>query len=161
MIKFIIGIAVVVFSTYIGRLFSRRYKRRKDFFQAFDSFNHRFLSELGYSKRPIGELCASIETKGEFFELVNTVIRQRTAHRGTPADLTQFHYLSQEEREFTREYFSIFGKGDTASQKGYFTQAGNSISSLKTKAEDEYKKYSDLYTKLGFLCGLAIMVILI
>jgi stage III sporulation protein AB len=161
MIKFIIGIAVVVFSTYIGRLFSRRYKRRKDFFQAFDSFNHRFLSELGYSKRPIGELCASIQTKGEFFELVNTVISNRVARRSSPIDLGEYQFLSQEEKGFTSEYFSVFGKCDTASQKGYFTQAGNSISSLKTKAEDEYKKYSDLYTKLGFLCGLAIMVILI
>ncbi len=161
MIKFIIGIAVVVFSTYIGRLFSRRYKRRKDFFQAFDSFNHRFLSELGYSKRPIGELCASIQTKGEFYDLVNAVMSQRAARRSSPADLAEYYFLSQEERGLTREYFSVFGKGDTASQKSYFSQAGNSISSLKTKAEDDYKKYSDLYTKLGFLCGLAVMVIIV
>jgi stage III sporulation protein AB len=119
------------------------------------------LEEIIYTKRPFEEFCQKRITTGEFSELLIEELTRRAKRRTMPIDLTEYSFLSQDEKQFFTEYFSAFGRGDSLSQKGYFTQAGNRLESLKLKAEEECKKYVELYTKMGFLCGLALLIILI
>ena len=55
----------------------------------------------------------------------------------------------------------MIGKGDSNSQKNYFTSVKETLSKLKKEAEENNKKYGDLYVKLGFLCGLLILILVI
>jgi hypothetical protein len=55
----------------------------------------------------------------------------------------------------------MVGKGDSASQSAYFTSVKGTLGEYKRKAAEECAKYGDLYLKLGFLCGLMILVIII
>ena len=161
MVRFLVGVLLVVFSTFCGNLLSVRYKRRKVFFQQAADFNEGFLEEIVYTKRPFEEFCQKRRFTGEFAQLLSDELARRARKRTTPLDLSEYTYLDRDERTFFAEYFSAFGRGDSLSQKGYFTQAGNRLQALKIKAEDESKKYVELYTKMGFLCGLAILIILI
>ena len=161
MVRFLVGVLLVVFSTFCGNLLSVRYKRRKVFFQQAAAFNEGFLEEIVYTKRPFEEFCQKRRFTGEFAQLLSDELARRARKRTTPLDLSECTYLDRDERTFFSEYFSAFGRGDSLSQKGYFTQAGNRLQALKIKAEDESKKYVELYTKMGFLCGLAILIILI
>ena len=161
MIRFLLGIFIVLFTTFCGNLLARKYKRRKTFFQEAATFNEGFLEELVYTKRPFEEFCQKRHFVGEFSQLLSEELTRRARKRTTPLDLTEYTFLDRDERGFFSEYFSAFGRGDSLSQKGYFTQAGNRLQALKTKAEDDNKKYVELYTKMGFLCGLAILSVLI
>ena len=161
MVQFAVGLAVVIFSTYCGRAMAKRYKLRKCFFSEMWEFNTQFLTELGYGKRPLQELILSYPTKGEFVWLLSEVLRGRFERKKMPADLSTYAYLTDDEKRFILEYFQVLGKGDAHSQKLYFSQAGNSLQSLKIKAADEYGKKAELYTKLGFLAGLAILIIVV
>ena len=76
-------------------------------------------------------------------------------------DETSFHFLSQEEKLFVDNYFLMLGRGDSVSQKGYFSSVKEKIVGLRNRAESEAKKYGDLYIKLGFLCGLLILILIV
>ena len=76
-------------------------------------------------------------------------------------ELTEFTFLKEEERRFTENYFLMLGRGDSVSQKGYFTSVKEQLCKLQVSAENSSKKYGDLYIKLGFLCGLLILILII
>ncbi len=159
--KIIVGIAVVVFTTYCGWFLSRKYRRRKKFFFDMQEFNLCFLEEIGYAKRPFEVFCARRHYTGEFGELIEDVLTRRAEKKTTKMPMDEYTFLSLDERAFVGEYFQTVGRADSQSQKGYFSGAKLKLDSLKTKGEDDSKKYTDLYTKLGFLAGLAIMIVLL
>ena len=159
--KIIVGIAVVVFTTYCGWFLSRRYRRRKQFFKDMQEFNLSFLEEVGYSKRPFELFCARRAYAGDFGCLLEDVVSRRLERKTTKPSMDEYAFLTTDERVFVEEYFQAAGRGDTQAQKGYFSNAKIKLDSLKTKGEEDGKKYTDLYTKLGFLAGLAMMIILL
>ena len=66
MVKFLLGIAIVAFTSYCGFVFAKKYRKRKLFFAQFKEFNERFLSEVSYYRRPLGEFVSKYAYKGEF-----------------------------------------------------------------------------------------------
>ena len=159
--KIIIGIAVVAFTTYCGWFLSRKYRQWKRFFCDMQEFNLSFLEEIAYAKRPFDSFCARRHYAGEFGELLKDVLSRRSERKTTRIAMDEYTFLTMDERVFVGEYFQAVGRSDAQSQKGYFSNAKNKLDSLKTKGEDDGKKYTDLYTKLGFLAGLAVMVIMV
>ena len=159
--KIIVGIAVVVFTTYCGWFLSRKYRRRKQFFADMQEFNLSFLEEIGYAKRPFESFCARKHYAGEFGELIEDVLARRLEKKTTKIPMDEYSFLSADERVFVGEYFQTVGRADSQSQKGYFSSAKIKLDSLKSKGDDDSKKYTDLYTKLGFLAGLAMMIVLL
>ena len=59
------------------------------------------------------------------------------------------------------DYFSMLGRGDSSSQKGYFSSVKEDLRRRKIETDAEYKKYGDLYIKLGFLCGLLVLILIV
>ena len=72
-----------------------------------------------------------------------------------------YDFLKKEEIALIGDYFSMLGKGDSISQKGYFSSVKEDLKILETEAVQTSKKYGDLYIKLGFLCGLFILILII
>ena len=70
MLKFLSGIVVIAFTTLCGYLLAKKYRQRKLFFTQLKEFNERFLNEIAYYRRPIGEFIAGYAYQGEFNELL-------------------------------------------------------------------------------------------
>ena len=51
MAKFLLGVAIVAFMSFLGYLLAKKYRKRRDFFVQFTLFNERFLSEISYYRR--------------------------------------------------------------------------------------------------------------
>ena len=66
MLKFIVGIALIAFTTSCGYILARKYRRRKSFFRQLREFNDRFISEISYFKRPIEEFVGAYQYQGDF-----------------------------------------------------------------------------------------------
>ncbi len=162
--KFIFGVAIVAFTSFLGYLFAKKYRQRKQFFQQFKEFNERFLSEISYSRRPIKAFVASYSYKGDFDRLLKLFF-QRLENGNTLARAfdfkTEFPFLKREEQQTVQDYFLMLGKGNSVSQKGYFMSVKERLSTLFHSAETDCKKYGDLYIKIGFLCGLLILILII
>lgn len=162
--KFIFGIALVLFTTFCGYLFAKKYRQRKLFLQQFKEFNERFLSEITYYRRPIKAFVATYAYKGEFDRFLKVFFQLLEGGQAQARAFdfkAEFPFLQKEERQTLEDYFLMIGKGDSTSQKGYFSSVKERLSTLSLSAEKDCKKYGDLYIKLGFLCGLLLLILMI
>lgn len=166
MIKFVLGVCIVAFTSFCGYVLSKKYRQRKSFYLQFYQFNERFLSEIAYYRRPIKEFIAKYAYQGEFSELLEEYVQTLGVENRNPSErdfvgLSTFSFLSKDETDFVNDYFLMVGKGDSSSQKAYFGSVKNALSEKKDAVQTESKRYGDLYIKLGFLLGLAILVVII
>ena len=164
MLKFVSGIAIVAFTTFCGYIFAKKYRQRRLFFTQLKEFNERFLNEIAYYRRPIREFAASFEYQGEFNTLLQTFFLNLEDHSVKDRkiyDFPELTFLTKEEKTVVEDYFIMIGKGDSASQKTYFSSVKDRLSKLQTEAENAGKRYGDLYIKIGFLCGLLILILII
>ncbi len=164
MMKFLVGVAIVAFTAFCGYFFAKKYRQRKLFFRQFKEFNERFLSEISYYRRPLKEFISAYRYRGEFNELLTdylSVIKNRETFAEVLTDDGKYSFLKEEERRTLEDYFLMLGKGDSLSQKGYFSSVRELLTGLQAEAESAAKKYGDLYVKLGFLLGLLILILIV
>ena len=158
MLKILLGCVIIAFFTFCGYFLSKKYRQRKVFFRQLYDFNQRFLNEIAYYRRPIQEFISMHSYQDEFDILLQTYL---SSLKDYTFDLTSYTFLRTEEQSFLLDYFRMLGKGDSSSQKAYFSSVNDRLDKLKTTSEEEGKKYADLYIKLGFLCGLFILILII
>ena len=165
MAKFLVGLAIVAFTSFFGYALAKKYRVRKLFFSQFYEFNDRFLSEVNYFKRPIAEVCKRFSYRGEFDLLLAGFLKKREEYgekigNFSGLDLREFPFLTEDEQSFIGDYFLTIGRSDTHSQKAYFGAAKEKLAEWQKSSEENCKKYGDLYLKLGFLCGLAVLILI-
>lgn len=164
MTKVVLGIIVVCFTTYCGYVFAKKYRRRKDFFLQMNGLNELFLSEISYYKRPMKEFLSGYPYTGDFAELIGEFLSflEEDSEKEKLFDFfEEIAFLKTDEKRFVRDYFLMLGRGDSLSQKSYFSSVKGTLSGYKTSSEEESKRYGDLYVKLGFLFGLAVLVLIV
>ncbi len=160
MAKLLIGICIVAFTTFCGHQLARKYRERKNFFLDFERFNDAFLNEISYYKRPIEIFLSDRKFSSSFRDWLIEYTNGLKAEERAPVFI-EFSFLKEEEKAFINEYFSMLGRGDSLSQKGYFSSVKGRIEGIKQKSVDENKRYGDLYLKLGFLFGLALLILIV
>ena len=164
-LKFLLGLIIVAFTTLCGYLLTRKYRQRRLFFTQFREFNEHFLTEIIYSRRPIVEFVAGYSYKGEFNQLLETYFAsfQTRTTKATPFPWqdSKCSFLKKEEKSLIEDYFATLGKGDSNAQKSYFSSLKDRLSSMQADAENACRKHGDLYIKIGFLCGLFILVLIL
>lgn len=164
MLKFFIGIIIIAFCSFCGWLLSKKYRLRKLFFHEFKEFNERFLSEISYYRRPLQEFIVAYTYQGEFQQLLSHCFfskQERTNEEGIYKEIAYVDFLKNEEKHELQDYFLMLGKGDSSSQKSYFTSYKEKLSSWVESANLDAKRYGDLYIKLGFLSGLFVLLLII
>ena len=163
MTKLLLGLAVIGFTTFIGYLCTRKYRKRKAFFTQFSDFNSRFLNEISYFKRPVVEFITKYSYNGEFDDLLQTYIKNINAlillEKRLQSD--DFSFLNKDEKQLLIDYFSTLGKGNSATQTAYYNGIKEPINNIKLQTEKDNKRYGDLFIKLGFLCGLLILILIV
>lgn len=160
--KFLLGVAIVAFTTFCGRTFAKKYRQRKDFFRQLHEFNERFLSEIVYYRRPLQTFIGAYAYRGDFERLLEDFL-SAVKENATPVrfERSTYSFLNADERRTIEDYFTMLGRGDSASQKGYFASLKGTLDGWQEKSNEEAKKYGDLYVKLGFLCGLLLLILIV
>lgn len=164
MTKIFLGVILIFFTTFCGYFLAKKYRKRKEFFRQLQELNERFLSELSYYKRPLKEFLSSYAQEGEFALLLEGFIGALEGEEREIVDdygVEEVEFLTTDERIFLRDYLSMLGRGDSVSQKSFFSSMQASVVSYKNKSEEESKRYGDLYIKLGFLFGLAVLILMV
>lgn len=162
MVKFLLGIAIVAFTSFCGYLLAKKYRQKKHFFSQLALFNERFLSELAYFRRPIREFIFAYSYSGEFFQFLNDSFYKNTQISFHDIlNSSTYAFLKGEEKVFVVNYFSMLGKADSIAQKAYFSSMKDMLKKAEIDAINENKKYGDLYIKMGFLLGLLILILII
>ena len=163
-VKFLLGLVIIGFTSYCGYLLSRKYRVRALFFKQLREFNDRFLNEMSYYRRPLVEFFGKYSYKGEFGFLLDDFLsnlRSGQVFYDKLFESADYDFIKKDEKSFIADYLSMLGKGDSNSQKAYFSSIKDSVKTMETQAQETGKKYTDLYIKLGFLCGLFILILII
>lgn len=164
MTRFLFGLVMVAFTSFCGYLLARKYRQRKLFFRQLYEFNERFLTEITYYRRPIREFASHYVYQGEFAELLESFfvrLGNEMVQETVFMDKAHFSFLKEGERRAVEDYFFMLGRGDSVSQRGYFSSMKEELFSWCIESEKLCKKYADLYIKIGFLCGLLILLLMI
>ena len=162
--KIIFAVAIVIFTSFCGYLLAKKHRRKKLFFAQLNDFNEYFLNEIGYFRRPLGEFLRAHTYKGEFVLLLESYLqrlKEGETTLGFVFSIPELDFLTKEEKGEIDDYFNMLGKGDTTSQKTYFSSVKERLFVHRKRAEDAQNRYGDLYLKLGFLCGLFIVILII
>jgi len=160
--KIILCLAILAFTSGVGYCLASKYRKRRLFFGQLFDFNERYLQELDYYKRPLKEFVEVQAYKGEFAEFLKFYLEFLGKNGVLLSDfLLNVVFLDKSEEKFLGDYFNSLGKGDSQSQKSQFSTLKATLSGWKNETEEEYKKYAELYVKLGVFIGLAIIIIII
>ena len=152
-IKLLIAAAVIAFCILLGYLAANKYRVRKKFFAQFETFNERYLNELEYARKPLSVFLKEYTYSGDFAKVLEAFSEKKP--------LPKSNSLTKEEETELNDYFSMLGKGDAQSQRGFFSARKGVLERKKTESEGEAKKRGELYLKLGLLAGLAIVILII
>lgn len=153
-LKIIICIFVIAFCTVIGYAFAGKYRSRKKFYHQFYQFNERYLNELSYARKPISAFLKEYEYTGDFAKTIKNYHENRNT-------AVAYSYLTKEENAACTDYFSMLGKGDSLSQKTYFSSKKSMLEEKRNDGDKQAKARGSLYLKLGLLAGLAIVILII
>lgn len=164
MLKIVLGMAIVAISTACGYIFSKKYRQRRCFMGQLREFNELFINEIAYYRRPIKDFLACHCYSGEFQLLLQDYLASLAEYppqKSCFLDLSKYSFLQASEKTDIIDYFMMLGKGDSASQKSYFLSMRERLVKYETEAISQSKKYENLYIKLGFLCGLFILILIV
>lgn len=153
-IKFVLGLLVIAFCTFLGYLSASKYRNRRSFYAQLSDFNEKYLAELKYARKPLNQFLSDMEFKGDFSKIIHAYVFERKIE-------LDYSYLTKAEKEEAAEYFRMLGRGDSRSQSGYFSAQADTLLESKNKSEKDAKSYTDLYVKLGLLAGLAIVILIV
>ena len=153
-IKLLVSGAVIAFCIFLGYLAAGKYRSRKKFFTQFHSLNERYLTELGYMRRTLDDFFAEFSYEGDFEKASAQFRKERKISYA-------YAYLTEDEKKFVQNYFSMMGKGDSHAQNGYFNAQKSALEGKKSASEREAKERGDLYLKLGLLAGLALVILIV
>ena len=163
-LKILFGLSIIAVSTLGGYILSNKYRQRRRFLSQFREFNDQFINEISYYRRPIKEFLQNHTFDGEFQVLLQSylvALDQDIFREIGLAELSTYTFLHESEKGDVLDYFRMLGRGDSSSQKCYFLSMRERLVKYEAEAISQGKKYENLYTELGFLCGLFILILII
>ena len=150
-----LGIIAIIISVGISISLSQKYVARRKYFDEFYSFNLRLKTEVAFSQKTIISLIEEINTDKSFFydKLKMQFGDIEVQNEGT--------FLKKNELEYLDVYLQTIGKSDKNTQLKFLDKIDLELGQEVKKAKEEEIKYKSLYVKLGFLIGIAILIILL
>ena len=146
-----LGVAVTAFCTYVGYKYSLRYKKRRQFYADWYKFDINMKCELAFLQNGLKDITE--KENGAFFDNLKAYIFNGKRN--------QIAFLKKSEENFFYDFCNNLGKTDSKSQQEYILSVNEKIKSVLSESEKEEKTRSVLCIKLGFLTGLAVLILVV
>ncbi len=151
-----LGVVCIAFCVFLGYFFSYKYTDRKNFYVNFYNFNQKLKSEVNFTKRTLISMVKELEGKQDGFSKViyAKIIDEKEV-------IIKENYLTIDEKNSLYNYLDGLGNSDFYTQLKILESIDGELKDKKEKSIIDEKRYKILYIKLGFLCGLAILILLL
>ncbi len=163
--KYVILILLVVLCTFIGFIFSKKYSVRANFYQALLYLCQKFDIEINYSRERLKNIFLGLDDKNK--SALRGIDKNYIAFIDKEAPLDKnnlfkgINFLKDNEKDLIFTFFKSLGRSDVDSQSKEIKNFQSRFEELTSKTNAENKKYGSLSIKLGLICGLVLVVILI
>ena len=165
--KIFLLILIIVASSYIGILFSKKYANREKEIKQMKTALNMFATKIKYTYEPIPSLFMEIANKiggniGSIFSLASTTMKEETAGDAWEKALNEVnHNLSKEDIAILKNLSKLLGQTDIEGQISQIEVVNEFLTSQLENANEERRKNEKMYRTLGIVTGLTIAIILI
>ena len=161
--RIILYISIIIFTGYIGYGMSKYYLQRSHFFCALKMFVNDLKIDINFTERKLTDILSTLKYS---CKEVNLLITNYT-HAININNVTKenlfigIEFLSTEEKATIHQFFYSLGKLDVYNQIEMLNAFESLVFNYHDVSKVESKKYGALYTKLGVILGIFILILLI
>lgn len=165
--KYIILLLLLISSSYIGILVSKKYQNRVKELKEMKSLLTIFLTKIKLTYEPIPQIFAELGDKENsnisyIFKIASEKMKEMPAGQAWLKALKlQNSNLKKEDIEVLKGLSNLLGKVDLEGQTSEIELVENFLDKQIEKAEEESKKSEKMYKTLGITVGLAMVIVFI
>lgn len=166
LIKYFILFLILVSSTLIGRFLSKKYVYRLDELEDIKNALNILKTKIKFTYEPIPEIFEEISENvnknvGNIFTLAKKKMKDETASEAweLAVEKTECN-LKKEDKKIIKTLSKLLGQTDAEGQISQIEITEEFLEGQIKEAEEERRKNEKLYTRLGTVLGLAIVIIL-
>ena len=166
LIKYFILFLILILATMIGRFLSKKYVYRLEELEDIKNALNILKSKIKFTYEPIPEIFGEIsKTSGKnvsnLFEIAKNKMNDLTANEAWEEAVGESqNNLKKEDKDVLKTLSKLLGQTDVEGQISQIEITENFLESKIQEAIEEKKKNEKLYTRLGTIMGLAIVIIL-
>ena len=163
---FILALIIVASST-IGILFSKRYFNREKEIKEMKTALNMFATKIKFTYEPIPNLFREIANKiegnvGNIFEVAATKMDEKSAGESWEEALREIpHNFNKEDLAVLKNLSKLLGQTDLEGQLSQIETVNEFLKNQLENALEERRKNEKMYRTLGIVSGLTIAIILI
>ena len=152
--KFILIITLFLGCSYIGFGASKNYSRKVAFYNELILFCNVLISNIRFNKNKLKIIIedymgnVGIDIKNYLLGYLN-------------GNIEDIHFISRYDNSKIKEFFTGLGSFDSDGEIGYIENYKLYFDSCYSKSVEENKKYGALYSKLGVVAGLVLLILFI
>ena len=165
-IKYIILILILVFSSMIGRFISKRYVYRLQELEEMKNTLNILKSKIKFTYEPIPNIFEEISKNsskniGQIFEKAKEKMNKTTADIAWNQAIEETNNnLKEEDKNVLKMLSKLLGQTDTDGQISQIEITEEFLEGQIKEAVEAKQKNEKLYTRLGTIIGLAIVIVL-
>lgn len=161
LIKLFLLITIFVCCVLIGVLFSKFFKRKRDFYLDLVSFCDSAKLNISYSRLKLSEIIDNNfqNYSNDFKNFLNEYQRNIICDKEKLKDLINF--LDKSSSDEIVDFFCSIGKMTKDEEIENFEINNKRFIQKKDMAIENYNKYSSLFIKLFVVCGLMLVIIFV
>ena len=165
-VKYIILFFILVISTLIGKLMAKKYVHRLEELEAMNSSLNIFKSKIKFTYEPIPEIFDEISkstTKNisSIFINAKNKLNNETASKSWEAAVEETNCnLNEEDKKAIKTLSKLLGQTDVEGQISQIEITESFLENQIQEAIIERQKNEKLYTRLGTIMGMTVVIIL-
>jgi stage III sporulation protein AB len=165
--QLILSLVLLSACSYLGYSFGQYYHLREQFLLDLITFCQHLKSEIGFAKNSLVQIVKNSEThyhpamKQVLKNYVKCLNNEATIDLETLKKHLHTIYLEEKEHHELLQFFNSLGKTDRAHQLQTIEQFLVFFYNFLNNAEVQKKKYSGMFSKLGFLTGIFLVILLL
>ena len=166
LIKYFILFLILILATMIGRFLSKKYVYRLEELEDIKNALNILKSKIKFTYEPIPEIFEEISKTSsrnisELFKTAKIKMNDLTANEAWKEAVEESqNNLKKEDKDVLKTLSKLLGQTDAEGQISQIEITENFLESKIQEAMEEKKKNEKLYTRLGTIMGLAIVIIL-
>ena len=165
-IKYIILFFILLSSTLIGRFMAKKYVYRLEELEEMKNALNILKSKIKFTYEPIPEIFNEISKDSsknisKIFEQAKEKLKEETANIAWEQSIEESKgYLKKEDKQILKTMSKLLGQTDVEGQISQIEITENFLENQITEAMEERQKNEKLYTRLGTIMGLTIVIVL-
>ena len=166
LIKVIMLVSVFLLCSIVGRIIAGKYKYRLEELKELKNNLNIFKTKIKFTYSPIPEIFEEIESTsskniGNIFGMAKNKMENKTASIAwNEAVLEAPSNLNEDDKKTLQMLSKMLGEADLDGQVSQIDITLNFLDKQIKNAEEEKNKNAKLYTKLGTIMGLALVIML-